>query len=216
MKAMSIMLFTLAEVLGRLQAQNPDSRVKPFHGTVNVIAFETRGRFLGIPHVRIFESEDHTNFASAFHEGVATSIPFGVYRIEAYVEGFYSEQRYVAIYQEHVTIVMGLPFGREAMVLPVAAGLHGKIVSSLSRDLTSFVRLTGIYSTQSIEASIREDGTFDLSVPWEGRYLLLVINERGIVASQLVNIPYSGPPLELQMGQEFGPRPPITSPIVHR
>jgi len=204
MKTVSLAFVVLAGAFICLQAQPALSQEESFRATVQVLAFETRGGFLGPPQVRVFESESHKDFSNAFRAGVANQIPFGIYRIEAYVDGFYSEVRYVAVYRKHVTIIVGLPFGREAMVLPVPPSLHGKVIGSLPRGSKSFVKLMAIFSSASMESAIGDDGGFDFSIPWEGRYLLLVVNESGILASRTIEIPYSGPPFEIKMVQDSG------------
>jgi hypothetical protein len=158
---------------------------------------------LGTPEVRLFESDDHKNLASAFHSGVADHIPFGVYRIEAYVGGFYPEIRYVSVYLQRMTVVVGLPLGREAMVLPVPPSLHGKVLGTLPSSKRSFVRLTGVFSSQSLESIIGSDGSFDFSIPTDGKYLLLVVSEDGILASRMIESPYTGSPLEIKIGGEI-------------
>lgn len=205
MKITLLATATLAVLSGCLAGQDePKSGAAPnderFMATVHVLAFEARGTFLGNADVRLFESEDHKDLASAFHAGVAEHIPFGVYRVEARMSGFYSEVRYVAVYQRHVTVIVGLPFGRESLTLPIPARLHGKVVGSFPGAKKGFVKLTGLFSNKSLESSIATDGGFDFSIPWDGRYLLLVIDEDGVLASQAIDIPYSGPPLEIRIG----------------
>jgi hypothetical protein len=176
-----------------------------FVATVHVLAFESRGAFLGAPDVRLFESEEHKNLAGAFHGGVADHIPFGDYRIEAYLNGFYPETRYVSVFQRSVTVVVGLLLGREARILPVPPTLHGRISGPTPELKKTFVKAIGVYSNQSIESGIGPDGGFDLSIPQEGRYVLLVVNEDGVLASRTINSPYSGPPLEIEVGPSGRP-----------
>jgi hypothetical protein len=184
-----------AQVEQKSRAKSADQ----FLATVQVLAFDTRGLFLGTPTVRLFESEDHKDLASAFHAGPADRIPFGVYKLEAYMNGFYPEVRYVAIYQPRVTVIVGLPFGREVLTLPVPPMVEGKLLGSLPRDKKYFAKLIGIYSNRTLESNISADGRFDFSVPWDGRYLLLVVSEDGVLATRTIDVPYTGPALEIKI-----------------
>ena len=169
---------------------------------VQVIAFEMGGAFLGPPDIRLFESSDQKNLAGKFHAGIADGIPFGTYKVEAYLTGFYPEVRYVQVFQSSVTVVVGLPFGREAMVPPVPPRLQGRVMGSAGlRPRKAFVKLVGVFSNLSLESSIAVDGTFDFSIPFDGRYLLLLIAEDGILASRTIESPYAGPALEIDPGR---------------
>jgi hypothetical protein len=182
------------------QVEQKPQGEEQFVARVEVVAFEAHGTFLGAPAVRVFESEEHKNLSGAFHAGVADRIPFGVYRLEAYMSGFYPEVKYVAIYRPRVTIFVGLAFGREALALPIPSSVHGRVIGSLPRGQKSFVKLTGIYSNRALESNIGPDGQFDFGVPWDGQYLLLVVSEKGILASRTIDVPYTGPALQVRIG----------------
>jgi len=195
-----IVLVACAFLEGQQPERGADNDGEQYTASVQVIAFENRGAFLGSPDVRVFESEDHKNMASAFHAGVADHIPFGIYRMEVYFSGFYPETRYVAVYRRKVTVVAGLPFGREAMILPVPPMLHGKVVGSLPRGKRAFVKLVGVYSSESLEAEVDPNGEFDFSIPHDGLYLLLVVGEGGVLATRAITSPYAGAPIEIEIG----------------
>ena len=61
----------------------------------------------------VFESKEHGNLATKFRDGVATGIPFGIYRVEGRLPWYFSDARYVRVFQSVVTIVLGLRFGEE-------------------------------------------------------------------------------------------------------
>jgi hypothetical protein len=164
---------------------------------VEIIAFESKGRFLGPPNVSIFESADHENLASRFRDGVATGIPYGVYRIEARLPAYFSDVRYLRVYQAKVTVVLGLRFGEELPQVPPSLG--GRI-TGLSAPLGRiFVKLIGVYENVAVESEISSDGSFELGGLSPGRFLLLVVGEKGVVASRALTIPYTGPPLEIEV-----------------
>jgi hypothetical protein len=183
------------------QRSNQVSDAEQFVARVEVCAFDSRGTFLAAPTVRVFESESHKDFSTSFRSGVADHIPFGIYKLEAYMSGFYPEVRYVAIYRPQVTVVVGLAFGREALTLPQPPTIHGKVIGSLPRDKKIFAKLAGIYSDRALESKIGRDGDFDFGVPWDGRYLLLIVSEDAILASRTIDIPYMGRAIEIKIGE---------------
>jgi hypothetical protein len=171
-----------------------------FTGSVHVLAYEASGRFLGMPEIRIFETWDHKDLSERFHEGAADSIPFGVYRMEVFRRGCFPETRYVSVFSKQVTVIVGLSVARETNGLPVQPMLHGRVKGLSSFDRRPFVKLVGLYSSQTLEASIATDGQFEFSIPRDGRYLLMVVSEDGLLASREITSPYSGPPLEVEIG----------------
>ena len=165
---------------------------------VTVVSFDTNGRFLGAPVISIFEDAgDKKDLAPKFHGGAAEGVPFGTYRIKAYLTGYRSDEKYVWVYQRHVTVVVGLVIGGVAdTVLPPT--LRGRVVGALSFSRT-FVRLTSVYSNDSMDSSIGADGGFEMCGMAEGKYLLLVIGEAGVLASRPITFPYKSPPLEISL-----------------
>lgn len=84
---------------------------RALYSTVSVLAFDTSGRPLGPPRIKLFESEeDHSDLAGKFRDGVARGIPYGDYRIETWLEGYASDSKTVRIYGPHVSAVVGLTF----------------------------------------------------------------------------------------------------------
>jgi hypothetical protein len=164
---------------------------------VEVVAFETGGKPLGAPVISTFESYDHKNLASRFHSGVAEGIPYGIYRVEGRLPGYYSDYRYVAVYGSPVAVVLGLAFGYEAPQVPMT--LRGRVVGALASK-RSFVKLVGVYGSLAMESAIGPGGTFSFDGVSHGSFLILVVGEAGIVASKTLTIPYTGPPLEVEVG----------------
>ena len=60
----------------------------------------------------------------------------------------------------------------------------------------------GVYENISIESAIDNDGRFSLAGLSPGLFVLLIVGEKGIVASRTLAVPYSGPSLEIQAGTE--------------
>lgn len=194
----------LTLISGCLAAQDSASLAAVREGrklaaTVSVMAFDTNGRFLGSPEVKVFEStEEHKNLAAKFNAGVAEGIPYGEYTIEARLTAYSSDSKRVGVYQRHVVIVLGLTVGHELPTLP--PNLPGRIIGHLPAA-KAFVRLVGVYANVSIDSSIDPDGRFDLGGLSDGKYLLVVVGEGGILASRSLTIPYVGPPLEIALGE---------------
>jgi len=163
---------------------------------VQVVAFEAGGRFLGAPDIAVFESHDHTSFAGRFHHGEANEIPFGEYRIEGRLPGYYPDVRYVGVYQPKTRVVLGLTFDHELPQRPPS--LSGRVTGLPSPVGSSFVRLIGVYSSVSLESSIGDDGRFCLAGVPPGLFVLLVVGEDGVHASRTLRYPYTGSPLEIQ------------------
>ena len=169
---------------------------------MEIVAFEAKGRFLGAPTVSVFESYDHRNLAARFRDGAAEGIPYGVYRVEARMPSFFSDVRYARVYQPVVRVVVGLRFGEELPQVPPS--LHGRVLALPVRS-KSFVKLVGVYENVSIESAIDSDGGFSLGGLSPGLFLFLVVGENGILASRTLTVPYTGPPLEIEVKGDLAP-----------
>lgn len=183
----------------RLALERPTAKVE-------VVAFEASGRFLGRPKVSTFEDVgDKRNLAVRFRDGVATEIPYSVYRIETRLPGYFPDIRYVQVYQPKVTVVVGLRFGQELPQVPPRLG--GRITGLNTPLEKTYVKLIGVYENVSAESAISSDGSFTLAGLAPGKFLLLVVSESGVLASRELTIPYIGPPLDVRIGDgAFPPR----------
>ncbi len=181
------------------RADDGPAKDKRLYARVEVVAFEEGGRCLGAPDVRIFESEDHRNLAAKFHSGVAENIPYGAYRLEGRLIAHTSDVQYVSVYGPQVTAVLGLAVGYEVPLYPMV--LQGRVIGPIPPS-RSFVKLTGIYNSRSMESSIAPDGGFSFAGVSHGSFILLVIGERGVLASRIVTIPYTGPPLTIEIARD--------------
>lgn len=162
---------------------------------VEVIAFDTNGRYLGAPTASLFEADDHTSLAPRFRNGAARSVPFGIYRIEARLPGYSSEVRYVRVFQPSVSVILGLTFSLELPAIPPS--LQGHVVGLIPPR--TFVRLIGVYSSTSMESTIDSEGNFRLGGLSDGQFLLLVVSQDGILASKAISIPYTGERLQIEI-----------------
>ncbi|HWB82993.1 MAG TPA: hypothetical protein VG675_02550 [Bryobacteraceae bacterium] len=164
--------------------------------TVRVVAYEANGRYLGAPDVSLFvEVGDHENLASKFHNGVAEGVLYSVYRIEGRQQGYYSDAKYVRVYQPSVTVVLVLRFADEW----TPSVLAGRVVGLQGSANKAFAKLVGVYENISIDSEIGSDGSFTLGGLSPGAFLLFVVDDHGILASRELTIPYTGPPLEIQI-----------------
>jgi hypothetical protein len=191
-------------VQGRPSRSTPER--KEADATVNVVAFDPRlGKLLGPPIIRAFRSEENNrDFARSFQPNAADGIPFDTYRIEAYLPGYFSAIRDVGVYQRSVTIVVGLGFGYELPDIAHTLSLRGRVIGLKAAPTNgSFVKLTGIYSAKSTESTINSSGEFEMSGLFTGKYLLLVVTERGVIASQVLTIPDDGPTVDIKVGSHY-------------
>jgi len=161
--------------------------------TVELVAYDTYGNRLGAPsQIMDFESiEDHKNLAEKFHDGLAEDIPFDVYRVEARLPAYYSARRYVNVYQDRVIVILGLQVGTEQQLVPRILRGHVAGITTADND-RSFAKITGVYSDVSFESKISQNGEFEMAGVSDGLYILLVAGGKGILASQLLRVPYQG------------------------
>jgi hypothetical protein len=194
-------LISLLVCSAAAQIVPPSSRRVQPTATVEVLVFTTDGRYLDTPTVELFESFDHQNLEAKFHDGVAEGIPYGSYRVRGNVSGYYNtEERQVSIYGQRVTLVLG------ATSLSMATRpeeFHGHVIGPLPPGKKSYAKLTGIYSSGSIESAIGPDGDFEMVGMPRGLYLLLILSENRILASSLVSLPYPGGAIsQIRIGQD--------------
>jgi hypothetical protein len=170
---------------------------KELYSTVSVLAFDVYGHPLGPPGIKLFESvDDRRNLADKFRNGVARGIPYGEYRIEARLQGYRPDSKVIPVYGPHINTVLGLTFSLELPLIP--PDLPGQVVGQTPRPNT-FARLVGIYNNVAIDSLVDADGRFTLFGISDGKYLLLVVGESGVLASRPVTIPYTGPPLRIKL-----------------
>jgi len=201
------LLFLEIAVPAMLRAQLTDQQQKARalavpKATVRAVAYEANGRYIGAPDISLFVDEGgHENLASRFHDGVAVEIPYSLYRIEGRRPGYYSDAKYVRIYQPLVTVVLGLRFSAESSPLT----LSGRVVGYPGPAEKTFAKVIGVYENVSAESPISSDGKFTLGALSPGLFILLVVGEKGVIASRTVTIPYTGPPLEIEVKNDGVP-----------
>jgi hypothetical protein len=191
-----LLVLASERVYSVMQAQ-PETRL----ASLRVVAFSSGGYYLGnVERVDRFESlHDRTTFASKFNAGMAVGIPFGMYNIHAGSQGFEWETRQVTVSKEQQTIIVGLPIG--SLGEGTRFKFRGRIVGEPDTQ-KSFVRLIGVYLSQTMESDIDAKGEFEMSDLPPGKYLLVVAGEQQILATQLVTIPLgANQPLEIEIGQ---------------
>ena len=170
--------------------------------TVRVVAYEANGRYIGAPDISLFvDAGGHENLASKFHDGVALDIPYSVYRIEGRQPGYYSDSKYIRIYQPLVTVVLGLRFSTEWSPLT----LSGRVLGYPGPAEKTFAKVIGVYESVSGESPISSDGKFTLGGLSPGLFVLMIVGEKGVRASKTVTVPYTGPPLEIEIKNDSLP-----------
>jgi hypothetical protein len=195
--------------VGRGAAQEASRRpleVKVPIATVELRVYvENNGKFLEQPAVHEFISADGKNFASRFHYGVAEGIPYGVYKIYAYREGYTSIGGLVSVYQPKVTVVRGMAVGT---ITESRNSLRGRVIGTPPPH--SFVRLVGIYSDETQDSAIGSGGSFSFDNVSDRNYVLFVIGEgSSILASRILTTWDRRPPLVIQLQRDqLGCTPP--------
>jgi hypothetical protein len=99
--------------------------------------------------------------------------------------------------------VLGLIVGHELPEFPPV--LRGRVIGSLPSKHRSYARLVSLYSNASFESDIAPNGEFEFGGPGWGSYLLLVVSEDGLLAARTVELPRSGPPIEVTIGRDRVP-----------
>src|SRR5207248_1467865 len=112
--------------------------------TVHLKFVDSRGQDLGAGRVTLFQSADSVNFAARFQNNVAADIPFGLYRLKAYQQNFYTVEQTIRIYQREVWAVIQLTVGQEGG--PLLYHLIGTISGFPSSSPPFWIRAQGLYS----------------------------------------------------------------------
>jgi hypothetical protein len=160
--------------------------------TVEVFAYDTRGIKLDHPKITAFRSDDSGDYASHFEKGVAGNIPFGLYRLQAEYPSHYAGLRYVLVYQQKVNVIVGLYPGFELPI--VAPSFVGHIMNyQSSKYKWTFAKLIGIYSSESLESLIDNEGRFRFAGTSNESYILLIVSDKGVLAKQLFTLPLPKP-----------------------
>jgi len=176
---------------------------QPPKATVHVRIVDSSGQDLGEPKVTLFRSESNQeDFASHFRQGSATGLPFGVYKLRAYTQGFWSAERQVRVFQHDVWVVLSLELGMGKS----EGGLSTYTLSGSVRNLPpveqlAWLRLSGVYSTVMIDAKASATGDFSMAGIPQGLYVLIVTQGQKILEVRTVQIPVAGP-LDIELIKE--------------
>ncbi len=142
------------------------------------------------------------NFAKNFKNGRGSGVPYGVYVLRVRTPGFWSAEREVRVFRSSVIAVVALEIGmgQSEGGLPTTI-FDGKINNLASHSVPLHVRLSGIYSTATMDAQVESDGRFLFAgVPY-GVYVLVVTynadlasdRKPRILASMEVRVPLREP-----------------------
>lgn len=189
MKATLLSMILATTLAALCMAQRRESTTAPqeYKANVEILAYTADGTFLGPPEVFSFiEYSSKRDLTDQFKQGVAKDIPYGTYVLEAGSTGFSGERRVLKVWKTQVTAIVGLELRQEYPAFPVYS--RGRVKGALPPG-KSFVKVSGIFSSLMEEATISGDGSFELSMLPAGKYLLMVVNEHGLVASRKVQMP---------------------------
>lgn len=180
---------------------------QPQKASVHIRIVDSSGQDLGDPKITLFRAQtDGQDYASHFHQGSATGLPFGLYKLRAYTLGFWSAEREVRVFQPNVWVLMSLELGMGKL----EGGLSTYSLSGSIRNLpavkeAAWVRLLGVYSTVVIDAKAGEAGDFTMAGIPQGLYVLVTTQGGKVLDIRAVQIPASGPlDVELTKRKEGG------------
>lgn len=160
---------------------------------------------LGVAKVTLFKSESTgQDYAKQFRDNTAPNIPFGIYQLEAYTDGFASAEREVVVYQSEVWVVMGLKIGG------IDYDQRRFKLSGTVRHLPStvqpvWVRLTGVHSTLVMDAKLDVNGNFVMAGLPEDKCVVIVWSGTRILDTRPLDIP-KHQPLVIDLAQGKGQR----------
>lgn len=163
--------------------------------TVHIRLVDAAGNDIGEAKVEKFQSQTHKrNFATNFHKNSASDIPYGVYQVRAYATGYWTAQREVRVFQPVVWVVMQLELGmgRTEGGLPTFE-LSGRVKRIASKDEPVWLRLTGVYSSVSIDAKAHQLGTFTIAGIPQGLYVLTTLQGKRVLDVRPIQIPVQEP-----------------------
>ena len=186
---LTIVLVTILS--GQCMAQRSGSTARgadEYIASVEILAYLSNGpSFLGSPEVFSFiELSSQKNLTDKFQKGVAKDVPFGTYVLEAGFTGFGRAYRVVRVMKKQVTVIIGLELRQEGVAFPTYA--RGRVNGALPKG-RNFIKIVGIISSITEESAIANDGSFELSKLPDGEYMVMVVNENGLIASRKVEMP---------------------------
>ena len=169
------------------QAQAPMARA-----TVHLkILHAGSGEDLGVARISFFKSATGQDYAKQFRENLGTNIPYGIYHLGAYQDGFWRAERQVVVLQPEVWVVMGLHIGMEHELTPFK--LSGSIRHFPPSRNPVWVRLTGVHSTLVMDAKVDERGEFLMTGLLREKCVLTVWSGTKILDVRPVSIPTDAP-----------------------
>ena len=125
--------------------------------------------------VESFEAQfTSASLTGRFRDGVASGIPYGVYKARIRVQGFYSAERVVHVFQPNVIAVVALEIGIEGG--PGTSVVSGQLRGANPVSGPMRIRLSGVYSTTIIDTEVNDKGGFSVTAP-DGDYVLVATQQ---------------------------------------
>jgi hypothetical protein len=175
--------------------------------TVRIVPVHVLGNELGgNVDVDLFQSKDEkTNFAKRFHSGSASGIPYGTYTTRVYVRGFFPAERVVRVFQPNVVVVIGLQIGMEGG--PPTSNVSGRIRGADQSAGAIRVRISGVYSNDTLDAEVNGLGGFSLEKVPQGEYVLAVTQRERVLVVKAIKLSSAESPIVIEVDDSK----PITS-----
>lgn len=112
----------------------------------------------------------------------------GFYHVLAESQGFFPSSSVVRVSQGDFELRNCLTLAPVEGDTPPATKLDGSVAESVGQRAGSWARLVEIYSSTSISVPIDPQGHFSASLLQPGRYLLLILNAKRIIAQKEIDV----------------------------
>jgi hypothetical protein len=151
------------------------------------------GDDLGTAKVTQFKSEsDGRDYSKRFRDNVATNIPYGLYRLQLYQDGFYTAERQVVVKQPIVWVVTGLDIGGAGDDMR-SFTVTGNVRNTPPTGEPVWVRLTGVHSMLMRDAKLDDSGKFLIAGLRQDKAVFIVWSGGQILHVKPVSIPSDKP-----------------------
>jgi hypothetical protein len=179
--------------------------------TVHVIAVDITGVHLSDANISSFQSvPGGKDFGQQFYDGSASGVPFGIYQLKVAAPGFCPSGQRVQVFQSDVWTIVGLDLGQENCSAAVTQ-IVGRVVKFDRVEKPTFVRLSGLYVSTSLDAKIdSESGDFQMTGNLgNAPYVLTVIGKTRVLDTRILNLSPTHP-IVIDLSEHTGS--PVVSP----
>ncbi len=124
------------------------------------------------------------------------SVPYDRYELTIESSGFERRQLTISVNQPKIALVLGL----DVALLDIVPGtVAGRVVGGAIRKDT-WIRLVPLFSTEMFEDAVDRSGAFSVRGVRAGKYVAVVFDETGPLASKVVDVGGADQKLEIGLG----------------